>query len=144
MKIKNLYPTGLASLPTIMALTVLILAVAIGIAAISFAENLSSFAFGQSPKALYYAETGARDALARISRNKNYSNTGGYSIDFAIGGCANHTACATVTVSNGSAPKTIVAIGKSGDFTRTLQTEVMFDGDGNGQIQSAATTEITN
>ena len=53
----------------------MILAIIVGITAVTFNESFVAQGGVQSGKALYYAEVGARDALVRIARNKNYSCT---------------------------------------------------------------------
>ena len=64
--------SGVASLPTIIPLTVIILAIGIGITSLALTESLISAGQKQSSQALFYAEAGARDALIKIARNKKY------------------------------------------------------------------------
>ncbi len=61
---------GIATLPTIFALIILVVAVSVGISALSLSASFISLGSYQSSQALVYAEAGARDALLRIVRNK--------------------------------------------------------------------------
>ncbi len=143
---------GIASLPIILALMILIVAVAVGITTLSFTENLISAGDNNSAQALQYAEGGARDALERIARNKTYGCTSAtssncYSIDFATNGCALGTGCAQVVVSTStgttSAPKAITSTGQVGANIRIVGVQVIFDTSTYGQIATTTWTEIT-
>lgn len=143
---------GVATLPTIILMGVLILAIGIGILSLSFSENLISASQANASSALFYAEAGARDALIRIARNKNYSCTSAdcYTIDIMTNGCATGNGCAKVSVGAGTGasgdPKLITAKGLMGGNTRTLQVSVYFDTSLYGQISTTTTAwqEITN
>lgn len=91
-------------MPIVLALGILIVVVALSVTALSSTETLIAHGSYQSEKALLYAETGARDALVRIARNKNYSCTTSdcYSIDIEPNGCTTLRACTKVSVSGGS------------------------------------------
>ncbi|GEM_PF-1123593 len=143
---------GIATLPTVLALMILIVAVAIGITALSFTESLISAGQNNSAQALQYAEAGARDALQRITRNKTYSCTSTtstycYSVDFVTNGCSLQAACAQVAVSAGagttSTPKVVTSTGIVGSNTRVMQVLVIFDTSTYGQIATTTWTEIT-
>ncbi len=137
-------------MPTIMALTILILVVGLSIAEISVTENFISFSQKQSSEALSYAETGARDALMRIVRDKNYTcaSSNCYTIDMVESGCATSDGCATVTVSSGAGtvvdPRIITSQGGVKDNIRRMQVSVVLDAAGNGEIVSTAWQELTN
>lgn len=145
---------GVAMLPTVMILGVMSLAVTLGITAVSLTESFISQGSTQSSRALFYAEAGARDALVKIARKKNYSCTAEdcYSIDFSANGCSLGNDCARVTVSAGvgttSDPKIITSKGIMKSSTRTLQINVVLDngtnvpGNQHGLITSAVWTEI--
>lgn len=143
---------GVATLPTIMLMGVLILAVGIGILSLAFSENLMSASQANSSSALFYADAGARDALIRIARNKNYNCTAPdcYTIDIATNGCSTGNGCAKVSVGSGTGatgdPKIITSKGLMGGNTRTLQVSVYFDSALYGQISTTTTAwqEITN
>lgn len=145
-KIKN---CGIATLPTVMVLGVLSLAVAVGITAVALTESFISQGSAQSSRALFYAESGARDALMRIARNKNYTcaTTDCYSIDFSANGCSTGNDCARVSVSGGvgtsGSPKIITSKGIMRASARTMEVRVVLDTSGNGEISSVAWNEIT-
>ncbi|MFH0890501.1 MAG: hypothetical protein V1856_00525 [Candidatus Liptonbacteria bacterium] len=138
---------GLASLPTVVALTLLILAIGIGITIASFTEVFTSASALQSTKALSYAEAGARDALIRVARNKNYvcssPTSGCYTMDFVTNGCAQNLGCARITVSS-STPKIIWSEGRVSSNIRRIQVSVTLDAQGNGQIATSTWSELTN
>lgn len=141
---------GIATLPIVLALSIMIIAIIVGITAVTFNESFVSQGSVQSGKAMYYAEVGARDALVRIARNKNYScdspvlPTGCYSIDMVTSGCSMNDGCARVVVDTGTAPKIINVEGRVGGNIRKLQVNVTFDGSSNGEISSTSWQELTN
>ncbi len=141
---------GVASLPTVLALTLLILASSIGMASWSFSESFGTFAQNESARAYVYAESGARDALLRIARNSKYSCTSVecYSIDLEASGCTSNSACARVSVSsdNGasSTPKIITSTGRVNSYQRKVQVSVFFDTNLNGEIATTTWQELSN
>lgn len=143
---------GVATLPTVMVLGVMALAVAVGVTAVALSESFISQGSGQSARALFYAESGARDALLKIARNKTYSCTATdcYSIDFSTNGCSTGNDCATLSVSAGTGatgdPKIITAKGIMKSSTRTLSVSVVLDGGTvtNGEITGATWSEVVN
>lgn len=145
---KSVSINGVASLPVIMGLTLLILAVGISITALGFTESFIVAGQKQSSEALFYAEAGARDALMKIIRNKNYSELSGYQIAFVSDGCTSNDGCATITVDSddGSAltPKTVDSEGRVKNNVRKIRVEVIFDDSSNGEIKNANWTEITD
>jgi Tfp pilus assembly protein PilX len=145
-KIKNI--EGAATLPTVMALTILIAALSAGLAAMTVAEGIISQGSWQSSRALFYAEAGAKDALMRIARDKKYTcatpSSGCYQIDFTTNGCSNNEGCAKITVSAATSPKVIISEGRVKGNVRKTQVSVTFDGSANGQIQSVSWQEIIN
>lgn len=139
---------GAATLPTIIALTILILAIGVSITAISFTESLISVGQGNAAQALVYAEAGARDALTKLTRNKNYTcvTTGCYAISFVPEGCTTNDGCARMSVSAGAGtigdPRIITSEGKAKNSIRTMQISVMFDAAGNGEIATTTWSEL--
>lgn len=143
---------GVATLPTVLVLGVMTLAVVVGITAVSLTESFISQGSAQSSKALFYAESGARDALVKIARNKNYtcSATDCYTIDFSVNGCSLLNDCAKVSVSAGVGtvgdPKIITSKGIMKASARTIRVSAIIDA--NGQIATSTTetvwTEIIN
>jgi len=139
---------GVATLPIVFVLAFFLLAVIVSIAAISFNESVVAQGAVFGSRALFYAEAGARDALIRISRNKNYScpspSTGCYQIDFTENGCSNNEGCAKITVSAEVSPKIVVSEGRIKNNIRKVRVEVIFDGQQNGEIQSVNWREIVD
>ncbi|MEK6877200.1 MAG: hypothetical protein AABZ49_01065 [Thermoproteota archaeon] len=147
---------GIATLPTVMVLGMMTLAVVVSITSIAFNELFISQGLAQSSNALFYAEGGARDALTRIARKKNYtcSTTDCYSIDFVTNGCTNNSDCAKVSVSSGlgttANPKIIMSKGIMKAGMRRIQVSVILDNgttvasSQNGEITSTTWTELTN
>ena len=149
---KILKSRGIATLPTVMVLGVIALAIAVGITAVALTESFISQASSQSSRALFYAESGARDALVKIARNENYtcSTTDCYTIDFSTNGCSTGNDCAKVTVSGGTGttanPKIITSKGVMKTSTRTIQVSVVLDNGtaGIGAITSTTWVELTS
>ncbi|MEI7765146.1 MAG: hypothetical protein WCI93_01005 [bacterium] len=146
---------GIATLPIMMVLGMITLAVVVSISSVALNELLISQGAYQSASALSYAEGGARDALIRITRNKNYlcATMDCYSLDFATNGCVEGTGCAFVTVSGTGTiadPKIITSKGKVKSIVRKMQVTVTLDGGTtdpalqNGLITSTTWTELTN
>lgn len=143
---------GVATLPTVIIIGMMALAVVVSITAVTFNELLISQGSSQSSSALFYAEGGVRDALTRIARNKNYTcnTTDCYSVDFITNGCTNGTDCAKISVSTGTGtnanPKIITSKGIMRASIRTMQVSVILDGGTgtDGQITSTIWAEVTN
>ena len=143
------YNKGVATLPTIMAIAVLMVAIVAGIAMMSFSESFLSLGAYQSARALRYAEAGARDALMRVARNKSYTcdtpADACYQIAFVDNGCsASLSGCAKITVDSASAPKTIVSRGYVRGNVRKMQVAVTFDAGQKGIIESVVWQELNN
>lgn len=133
-------------MPTIIALTVIILAMGVGITSLALTESLISAGQKQSSQAFLYAEAGARDALVKIARNKNYADC--YSIPFATNGCTDDTGCAIISVSAGVGsegdPKIIISKGQVRNNIKKLQVNVIFDSSSNGEIATTTWQELGN
>jgi len=142
---------GFATLPTIMALTILILAVVSGMAAWTVSESLLALGQQQAQQAYLYADAGAKDALTRIARAAGYTcaTTDCYQIDMIDGaenGCSTNNGCGLVTVSaaDGSVgnPKIITSKGRVKNNLRRIQVDVLIST--NGEITSASWQELNN
>jgi hypothetical protein len=156
IKIKILKNRGVATLPTVILIGLMALALVVSITSVAFNELLISQGGAQSSGALFYAESGARDALLRISRNKNYvcSATDCYLIDYVANGCTNGTDCSKVSVSAGigtvADPKIIISKGIMKAGTRRIQVSVVLDGGTTtaanqyGVITGTTWTELTD
>ncbi len=155
-QIQHTTQRGVATLPTVLVMGVIALAIAISITAVALTESFISQGSAQSSRALFYAESGARDALVKISRNKSYtcSTADCYSIDFSTSGCSTGNDCAKVAVSAGlgttADPKIITSKGIMKSSTRTLQVSVVLDAGvtdatlQHGAITSSVWIELTN
>jgi uncharacterized protein (UPF0333 family) len=135
---------GLASLPTVIALGVLILTVGVSIAAMSFSENLAAMRAVQSPRALFYAESGAQDALQKIVRNKNFTATSSYQMEFATNGCTNFDGCAIITVESVNNGRSVTSTGRYKSSIRTVHVDVIWDENSFGEINNQIWQEVTN
>lgn len=139
---------GAAALPTVIALTILIVAMSASLASTSLVDSFMAYGFAQSSKAYVYAEAGAKDALVRIARDKKYTcdtpSSGCYEINFVSGGCLSNEGCAKITVSASSSPKVIISEGRNNDNIRKVRVEVTFDASQNGKIDSVNWQEVTN
>jgi len=145
---------GIATLPIMLVVGMMSLAIVVSITSVAFNELLISQVASQSEKALSYAEGGARDALIRITRNKNYTTTSYYTLDFVTNGCSTGDGCAQISVSSGVGttedPKIITSKGIMGASMRQIQVVVKLD-DGttvassqNGEITSTVWSELKN
>lgn len=155
-KTNKLNNKGIAALPTIMLLGMMTLAIVVSVTSITFNQMFISQGQSQSQNALFYAESGARDALTRIARDKTYSciSDDCYNIDYVSNGCVNNTDCSKVTVSAGlgttADPKIITSKGIMKSSVRKMEVRVVLDGgttDGasqKGQITETVWTELTN
>ncbi len=141
---------GFATIPTILVLSMLILVVATGVVALTSTEILTASVQKQSVQSLRYAEAGAKDALMRITRNKNYScaTVDCYSLDLVSGGCVDNTGCAKITVSEGIGapgdPKIIISEGIVENKTRRVEVRVFYDSSGYGEISDISWVELTD
>jgi hypothetical protein len=138
---------GLATLPTIMAMSVLVLGIAVTVGFLTGSEGVVSTASSQSSVALDFAQVGAEDALRKIAKDKTYNCTSAdcYSIDIVSGGCTSLDGCATVSVSSGVGsvgdPKVVTAKGKYKNITRTLVVSVVYDASSFGEIATTTWVE---
>jgi len=141
---------GLATIPTVIALTILVLAIGVGITSLSLSESFVTLGQDYSTRALFYAEAGAKDALMRVTRKKNYvcSTADCYTINMVSNGCSTNDGCAKVTVSSGigsiADPKIITSTGQVKTSVRKVQVNVVFDTAMFGEIATASWQELTN
>lgn len=142
--------SGVAVLPIVIALTILVLSVGVSMAGISLTGVYMSDEQKKTSEAYSYAEAGAKDALIKIARNKNYTCNSNdcYLIDTVPSGCSTNRGCARVSVSTGIGsvgdPKIITSKGETGNYLRKVQVSVVFDGSLNGEISSATWQEVIN
>lgn len=106
---------GLAALPTIVIIGVIVLLIAVALVSSGLIENAISFGHYQSQQAYLTADLGAQDAIMRISRNKDFTSAG-YAITAGSG-------VANITIS-GTSTKTIISEGVYSNKTRKIQVVV--------------------
>ncbi len=147
----NISCKGIATLPTVMLLGIITLTIAVSLATVSFSESFISQSGAQSSKALFYAEAGARDALIRVARNKNYTCTATdcYEIPFVSGGCGGAlSGCARISISAGVGtvgdPKIITSKGLMQSSVRIINVSVVLDASAHGEIATTTWSENTN
>ena len=138
---------GVATIPIILALTILVIAIGLAISTVAFNEAFIAQDFSRSSQALVYAEAGARDALIKITRNGKYNTviSGPYTIDFVENGCtSSYGGCATVEVDSNTNPKLITSEGRVKNNIRKVRVAVTFDVDGYWVITGATWQEVTD
>lgn len=123
---------GVAALPTVLIIAMVVVIASIGIASSGFVESLVSFGDYESKQAFAVAEAGAQDALKRLVRDKTC--TCNYTLTLGSG-------TATITVS-GTNPKTIASVGAVGNKKRKIEVTVSWDG--NDKASQTAWQEVTN
>ena len=116
---------GIAALPTVVVIALIVLVAGIGIVSTGLVENAITAGEDQTRGALYAAEAGVHDAIERIVRNKDCASSGTpscASYSLAIG-----DATAAIAVSGGASSKTIISTGTLGNKTRQITTTVAID-----------------
>jgi hypothetical protein len=141
--LKNNDKPGIASIPTVIVLLALILSAGALIASISISDNLSVSESNNSDKALNYAQLGAKDALEKVARNKDYATSSSL-LNIVSGGCTSpYRGCASTSVAIKTSTTTqIISWGLLGDSIRKIQVDVNLDPNGNGLISSHAWQEF--
>lgn len=121
--------SGIASIPTVIVLMILTISIGALLASISLSDTISVSDTNNSSRALGYAQLGAKDALERIVRNKDYS--GSYTISLVSNGCSgSYPGCATLEVDAGTSLKIIKSEGRIQDIKRKIQVDVNLDSSG--------------
>lgn len=135
--------SGIATIPVVIIFTFLVLVVGVAIALISSNETFDVLFFVNSSKAFNYAQAGAKDALIKITRNKDFSfPSPNYSVEFVTDGCTNYEGCATIAVATDGNNKTITSQGRSKNSIRRIQIDITLST--YGEITSSTSTELTN
>ena len=124
---------GVAALPVITIIAMVILLAALGAAGSGFIEGLISYSELENKKALFAAEAGAKDAFKRVARDRN-CNLGGTPT------CANYflgigDATSSIIIS-GDNPKTIISSGQMENIIIKIQLIISFDSN-NKAIQTS-------
>lgn len=131
---------GVAALPTVTVVALIILLAGIGVVGTGLVENALTSGEDESRQALYAAETGIHDAIERLVRDKDCNNGGSppcalYSFPVGQGSVS-------VAVSGISSPKTIIATGTNKNKIRRIQVAVAIDA--NNKITVSSWSELTD
>ena len=113
-KVKN-FRKGIAALITVLSLGGLIFAISMTSAIISFWANQNIKSIRDSNKAFYAAQSGLQDALIKLERNKDYTNSG---FNLSING----TNDVSVVVSFASNQATIISTSTLSQINKKLRT----------------------
>lgn len=130
-KKKYLNESGVMALSSILALSLILLALGLAMAFSGFIQNNITFNQDKATIAFYAAEAGAKDAMQKVVRNKNYSNAG-YTLALN-GGSAN----VVVNKDVPAAERTeVLSTGVAGSNTKKIRIvlNTNTDNDGNGKI----------
>ncbi|TSC78587.1 MAG: hypothetical protein G01um101433_148 [Parcubacteria group bacterium Gr01-1014_33] len=131
---------GLAALPTVVVIAIIVLVAGLGVLGTGMVENALTFGEKESREALYAAETGAHDATLRLLRNKDCNNGGTPSCSsyaLAVG-----DASVNVTVVGATSPKIIASTGVRQNKTR--QIKVTAEIDSNNKVTITSWVEVVN
>jgi len=133
------HQSGIASLPTVMVLSLMIIIIGILITTLSFNENSTAFSWNKSARALLYAEIGAKDALMKLARNKNIATS--TQLNLVAGGCGTPFAgCASTTIATSTGKTTITSAGQVEEVIRRVVVESLVDA--NGLISTSTWQEL--
>jgi hypothetical protein len=117
---------GVAALPAIIVIAMVILLVGVGISSTGFIENLSSYGELENKKALAAAEAGAADGFERLVRNRSCGGSCPNNYTIVVG-----DADADVVISDDTAStKKIISTGRVGFKRVKIQVIVSFDANG--------------
>lgn len=105
MILKRMDKSGIASIPLVMGLLILIISVGLFISSISLSDSLSSSDQEKANLALGYAKTGAQEALMRISRMPCNQCSDNFQLEMVSGGCAgNMGSCVNISYAPAKLP----------------------------------------
>lgn len=131
---------GAMALSSILALSLILLAVGLAMALSGFVQDNIVYNQGKAAVAFYIAEAGAKDAMQKVVRNKSYENASGYVLVLTNGS-------ATVVV-NKNTPivnqTEILSTGVAGSNTKKIRVilNTDTDNDGNGKISVFSWKEV--
>ncbi|HXK37668.1 MAG TPA: hypothetical protein VJ579_01215 [Candidatus Paceibacterota bacterium] len=141
---------GAASIPLVLGIGILVFLIAISVTSVETARIYLTQANADGAQAMQYAQTGLRDALQQLARNRDVGTSTAivFNIEMATSGCATLRACARVAVSNGigtvESPKIISALGYHRNARKGLQAEVVLDTSGWGTLRVTTLGETLN
>lgn len=126
---------GLAFLPTVLVIGIIIIELGLALAFVIYSSGLSSYNVRLSQQAFFSARSGARDAILRFSRDKTF-NPGSY--QFSIG-----SASTTVTISRDidTNKHRIVSEANANNRRKKFQADIIVDS-GTDRISIISFNEI--
>ncbi|MFZ4631686.1 MAG: hypothetical protein ACOYL8_00590 [Patescibacteria group bacterium] len=105
MILKKIDKSGVASIPLVMGLLILIISVGLFISSISLSDSLSSSNQEKGNLALEYAKIGAQEALVGISRMPCDQCGNNFQLEMVSGGCSgNINGCVNVSYTPATFP----------------------------------------
>jgi len=135
------HQSGIASLPTVMVLSLMIIIIGILITTLSFNENSTAGSWNKSARALSYAEIGAKDALMKLARDKNIATS--TELTLVAGGCsAPFAGCVSTVIATSTGKTTITSAGRVEEVTRRITVESSVDAA--GLISSSTWQELND
>lgn len=138
---KKFFQKGAAALSSILVLAMILLAAGLAMASSSFIQSSIVANQDKSTSALYVAEAGARDAMQKVARKKNYSNAG---YNLAVGSGSAGIVVNKDTPSSGQTE--ILSTGVVGGNTKKIKVILNTDaaGDGSGKVAIISWEETGN
>lgn len=138
---------GMALLATVLIILLIMIAVGLSMVSTGVINGFTSNDHRESEAAYFAAQAGVKDALMRLARNKNFTNTG----YFLPGGCTlnNTDVCAKIIVESaqsacsqaiGANQDCVIATGTLNNKTRKIETILNIDAT-SGKITIASQKE---
>ncbi len=109
---------GVAALPTILIITAIIFEIGVIIALSSYYINSSLYLSRANSAALFAAEAGINDAIARIARDRTFDASDSYTLPISAG------ISADVVIERQTSTTTITATGRSGTVVKKIRAIV--------------------
>jgi Tfp pilus assembly protein PilX len=141
---------GAASIPLVLGIGILVFLIAMSVTSVETARIYLTQANTDGAQALQYAESGVRDALLQLARNRDVGTSTpiSFEIEMATSGCSTLRACARVAVNNGegteSSPRIVSALGYYRNARKGLEAKVVFDVSGWGALRVLSLSETIN
>jgi len=130
------FEKGAAALGLILTLLAILLVAGFIISSSGFIQNEAVSNQDRAAAAFYAAETGIRDAMQKISRNKNYSDTNGYGL--TVGESSAYVSVVVLSSPTKSVPgqTQITSSGTNGNNTKKIKAAVDIDFNGKVTVNS--------
>lgn len=116
--------SGVAALPAILIITLILLTVGVMMASTGVIESVISFSQKKSTESFYLAEAGLKDTLMKIARNKNYVSVDDTSCSGGVCTLVFDEDKKTEITVTGTDPKTVTVTGSVGKIKRTISNVV--------------------